>query len=86
MFIETNPIPVKTALYFMGKVAEEFKLPLCEMSAANKEKLKGFCNLLNSSNKQLTQPEEYAFQCVSSGCFFLFSAGVRRGAALSLCD
>lgn len=40
MFIETNPIPVKTALYFMGKVAEEFKLPLCEMNAANKEKLK----------------------------------------------
>ena len=40
MFIETNPIPVKTALYFMGKCTEEFKLPLCEMSAANKEKLK----------------------------------------------
>lgn len=40
MFIETNPIPVKTALYLMGKVTEEFKLPLCEMAAANKEKLK----------------------------------------------
>lgn len=41
MFIETNPIPVKTALVLMGKVKEEFKLPLCEMSKPNREKLKG---------------------------------------------
>lgn len=41
MFIETNPIPVKTALAMMGKIKEEFRLPLCEMSPANKEKLKG---------------------------------------------
>ncbi len=40
MFIETNPIPVKTALAMMGKIKEEFRLPLCEMSQANKEKLK----------------------------------------------
>lgn len=39
MFIETNPIPVKTALAMMGKIKEEFRLPLCEMSAANREKL-----------------------------------------------
>ncbi len=41
MFIETNPIPVKTALVLMGKISEEFRLPLCEMSPANREKLKG---------------------------------------------
>ena len=41
MFIETNPIPVKTALALMGRIQEEFILPLCEMSPANKEKLKG---------------------------------------------
>lgn len=41
MFIETNPIPVKTALALMRKVGEEFRLPLCEMSAANREKLRG---------------------------------------------
>lgn len=41
MFIETNPIPVKTALVMMGKIKEEFRLPLCEMSKTNKEKLKG---------------------------------------------
>lgn len=39
MFIETNPIPVKTALAMMGKIKEEFRLPLCEMSQSNKEKL-----------------------------------------------
>jgi 4-hydroxy-tetrahydrodipicolinate synthase len=40
IFIETNPIPVKTALALMGKIQEEFRLPLCEMAEANKEKLK----------------------------------------------
>jgi 4-hydroxy-tetrahydrodipicolinate synthase len=40
MFIETNPIPVKTALALMGKIQEEFRLPLCEMAPANKEKLR----------------------------------------------
>jgi len=40
MFIETNPIPVKTALAMMGKVEEDFRLPLCAMSQANKEKLR----------------------------------------------
>lgn len=41
MFIETNPIPVKTALAMMGKVREEFKLPLTPMEGANREKLAG---------------------------------------------
>jgi 4-hydroxy-tetrahydrodipicolinate synthase len=40
MFIETNPIPAKTALSLMGRIREEFRLPLCEMSDANKEKLR----------------------------------------------
>jgi 4-hydroxy-tetrahydrodipicolinate synthase len=40
MFIETNPIPVKTALAIMGRIEEEFRLPLCRMSASNKEKLR----------------------------------------------
>ena len=39
MFIETNPIPVKTALAMMGKCNEEFRLPMCPMSTTNKEKL-----------------------------------------------
>ena len=40
MFIETNPIPVKTAVALMGKIQEEFRLPLCEMAPANRDKLK----------------------------------------------
>ena len=39
MFIETNPIPVKTALALMGMVREEFKLPLCPMSEGPRKKL-----------------------------------------------
>ncbi|MBI2486147.1 MAG: 4-hydroxy-tetrahydrodipicolinate synthase [Deltaproteobacteria bacterium] len=40
MFIETNPIPVKVALSIMGKVRNEFRLPLCPMAPGNFEKLK----------------------------------------------
>ncbi len=39
MFYETNPIPVKTALAMMGKIQEEMRLPLCNMSKANRDKL-----------------------------------------------
>jgi 4-hydroxy-tetrahydrodipicolinate synthase len=40
IFIETNPIPVKTALKLMGKLNGELRLPLCEMQRENEEKLK----------------------------------------------
>lgn len=39
LFIESNPIPVKTALYLMGKIENEFRLPLCEIGKANQSKL-----------------------------------------------
>jgi 4-hydroxy-tetrahydrodipicolinate synthase len=39
LFIESNPIPVKTALYLMGMIENEFRLPLCEMSKPNQGKL-----------------------------------------------
>lgn len=42
LFIETNPIPVKTALAMIGRIrSDELRLPLAPMSAANREKLKG---------------------------------------------
>ena len=47
MFIETNPIPVKTACHLMGLVEEEFKLPLCKMGDASKEKLKAVLQSYN---------------------------------------
>jgi len=40
LFIETNPIPVKTALALMGKISGELRLPLCPMGEDNLEKLK----------------------------------------------
>lgn len=35
LFIETNPIPVKTALNLIGKDVGNFRLPLCEMDNNN---------------------------------------------------
>jgi len=40
MFIETNPLPVKTALSMMGMIREEWRLPLCEMEKENRIKLR----------------------------------------------
>ena len=39
LFIESNPIPVKTAAALMGLCAEEFRLPLTQMSGENRIKL-----------------------------------------------
>jgi len=39
MFVESNPVPVKTALGLMGKCSDEVRLPLCPMSDDNKGKL-----------------------------------------------
>jgi len=40
MFIETNPIPVKTAMEILGLCASELRLPLCEMDDEHIEQLK----------------------------------------------
>ena len=40
LFMEVNPIPVKTALNMMGKGAGAFRLPLCEMSGAHQDQLR----------------------------------------------
>jgi 4-hydroxy-tetrahydrodipicolinate synthase len=39
-FIESSPIPVKTALAMMGMMEEKCRLPLVPMSAANREKFR----------------------------------------------
>ncbi|MEW6556418.1 MAG: 4-hydroxy-tetrahydrodipicolinate synthase [Elusimicrobiota bacterium] len=39
MFIETNPIPIKTAMGLMGLCSDELRLPMCNMDDKNKEKL-----------------------------------------------
>ena len=40
VFIETNPIPVKTALSLMGRCAAELRLPLTPMAEGNLKKLR----------------------------------------------
>ncbi len=40
MFLEVNPIPVKTALHLMGKMGPEFRLPLVPLEPANLAQLK----------------------------------------------
>ena len=40
LFIEPNPVPVKTALGWRGAMLGEVRLPLCEMSEANQTRLR----------------------------------------------
>ena len=40
LFIDTNPIPVKTALSMMGMMEKEFRLPLCPTTAEKEEKIR----------------------------------------------
>ncbi|PYJ40201.1 MAG: 4-hydroxy-tetrahydrodipicolinate synthase, partial [Verrucomicrobia bacterium] len=40
LFIEPNPVPVKTALAWHGLMSPEVRLPLCEMTTANQERLR----------------------------------------------
>src|SRR5437763_11352167 len=40
LFIEPNPVPVKTALSWRGAMSAECRLPLCEMTEANVARLR----------------------------------------------
>jgi 4-hydroxy-tetrahydrodipicolinate synthase len=40
LFLETNPIPVKTALVELNKISEEFRLPLTKMNELNRRMLR----------------------------------------------
>ncbi len=37
MFVEANPIPIKTAMAIRGLIKEEFRLPMCPISAKGRE-------------------------------------------------
>jgi 4-hydroxy-tetrahydrodipicolinate synthase len=41
LFLETNPIPVKTSLRLMGKPSGSFRSPMCDMEDENLKILKG---------------------------------------------
>jgi 4-hydroxy-tetrahydrodipicolinate synthase len=47
LFIETNPVPVKTALAMQGLMAEELRLPLVAMQPKNREILRATMKKLN---------------------------------------
>lgn len=40
MFVETNPVPIKTAMMLMGMDSGDLRLPLCEMAEENLDGLK----------------------------------------------
>src|SRR5438093_2569041 len=40
LFIEPNPVPIKTALGWRGAISGEVRLPLCEMSETNHTRLR----------------------------------------------
>ena len=41
LFIDTNPVMVKEALALQGKIERAFRLPLCETTDANLERMRG---------------------------------------------
>ena len=47
LFIETSPVPIKTALALAGRISGELRLPLCEMAPANAAKLLATLRTLN---------------------------------------
>lgn len=48
LFIESNPIPVKAAMAMKGMLAEEYRLPLCQMTDANRQKLEATLNKVSA--------------------------------------
>lgn len=46
LFLETNPIPIKTALAMKGMLKEIFRSPLCTMEPKHKEELEGILETL----------------------------------------
>jgi 4-hydroxy-tetrahydrodipicolinate synthase len=47
LFLDTNPVPVKAAMAMMGLIEEVYRMPLCPMSDALKEKLSESLRELN---------------------------------------
>lgn len=52
LFIETNPIPLKTAMEMMELCSAEMRLPMCSMEEANRAKLKSALESYGLLSKQ----------------------------------
>jgi 4-hydroxy-tetrahydrodipicolinate synthase len=46
-FLETNPIPIKEAMAMAGMMEPEFRLPLCRMADANRDRLRAVLRQYN---------------------------------------
>jgi 4-hydroxy-tetrahydrodipicolinate synthase len=46
LFLESNPILVKAAMHLLGMIQAEYRLPLCEMTPTNLEKLRATMSAL----------------------------------------
>ena len=46
LFLESNPIPVKAAMHLLGMIQAEYRLPICEITATNLEKLRATMSAL----------------------------------------
>ena len=44
LFIDTNPVPVKAAIHLMGKIENEIRAPLVELSNSHLERIKEVLN------------------------------------------
>ena len=61
LFLETNPIPVKTAMGMLGMIEPGLRLPLCGMSEANEARLRealkayGLLKAATSDKRQATR-------------------------------
>jgi 4-hydroxy-tetrahydrodipicolinate synthase len=51
LFIEPNPVPIKTALSWRGMMSAEVRLPLCEMSESNQARLRKTFDSLEALTK-----------------------------------
>jgi len=51
LFIEPNPVPIKTALAWRGLMSSEVRLPLCEMSEANQARLRKTLEMFERDNE-----------------------------------
>ena len=52
MIIEPNPIPVKWALQYLGKIANGIRLPLTPLSFEHQDKMIEALQWLNAINRQ----------------------------------
>jgi 4-hydroxy-tetrahydrodipicolinate synthase len=55
LFVETNPIPVKTAASILGLCSDEMRLPMIPLQGENLETLR---RVMEESNHLLPTPEE----------------------------